>query len=71
MSLERFGRFEVGTYNDENVQLRCDHANGDSRAYEIPFMTYEETEDLIYALRRTLRQIDEHRESMTRMRSKP
>lgn len=68
MPFERFGRFEVDTYNIDMVQLYCDHGNGERRAYQIPYMSYEDAQDLIYALQRTLKRIDQERASRAQYR---
>lgn len=66
--MKRFGRFELDTYDEDHVQLRCDHGNGDPGAYEIPWMTREDVTDLIHGLQQMLGRVDENLARLARMR---
>lgn len=57
--MKRFGRFELDTYNDDCVQLRCDHGNGSLGEYQIPWMTREDVSDLIHGLQQMVRRLDD------------
>ena len=55
--LKRYGRFQVGIYNEDYITLEVDHANGDPSAYVVPHMSIRDAEDLIYALGKAIEEI--------------
>jgi hypothetical protein len=61
MNEKRFGRFVLGTYNDDNITVALDHANGMPQEYQLPFMSTTDAEDLIYGLQQYVRSINERR----------
>lgn len=54
---KRYGRFQIGLFNDDHITLDVDHANGRPSEYVIPHMSIRDAEDLIYALGKTIEEI--------------
>lgn len=63
MTKHRVGRFEVeGSFEAPLeyafIEITCDHANGDAKAYTFPGIKMDDARDLIHALERALRRAD-------------